>query len=338
MIFLHEVATGVVGLFCRTLSPTSRDGIAKRKMTDSHPSSPTMSEQKTNEVLKNIKNKQRRQKVFAALQAEKSKERHKARAARAKEERLNPQLREERLAANVPETIESKRVFDETIAAEVEGEDEFFELFNRTQRDPKVLITTNVNAKKAAYEFADILTEFVPNVTFVKRKREYNMKEMAKYCTNRDFTDLIVINEDKKKVNGLTFIHLPEGPTFYFSVTSLVTTDRIRGHGRATSHIPELVLNNFNTRLGKTVGRLFQAIFPAQPEIQGRQVLTLHNQRDYIFFRRHRYVFKNEEKVGLQELGPQFTLKLRRLQKGIKDEIEWEHRPDMERDKRKFYL
>lgn len=298
----------------------------------------TETHQTTSEMLKNIKNKHRRQKVFAAIQQERSKDRHKARASRAKEERENPQLREERLAANVPETIESKRVFDETIAAEVEGEDEFFELFNRTQKDPKVLITTNAGAKKAAYEFADILTEFVPNVTFVKRKREYLMKEMSQFCINREYTDLIVVNEDKKKVNGLTFIHLPEGPTFYFSVTSLVTTERIKGHGRATEHIPELILNNFNTRLGKTVGRLFQAIFPKQPEIQGRQVLTLHNQRDYIFFRRHRYVFRNEEKVGLQELGPQFTLKLRRLQKGIKDEIEWEHRPDMERDKRKFYL
>lgn len=293
---------------------------------------------KTNEILKGIKNKHRRQKVYAAMQAEKSKDRHKARAARAKEERENPQLKEERLAANVPETLETKRVFDESIAEEIEGEDEFFELFNRTQRDPKVLITTSPNARKVAYEFADILTEFVPNVTFVKRKRDYQMKDMAAYCANRDFTDLIVINEDKKRVNGLTFIHLPEGPTFYFSVTSLATTERIRGHGRATLHIPELILNNFNTRLGKTVGRLFQAIFPAQPEIEGRQVITLHNQRDYIFFRRHRYVFRNEEKVGLQELGPQFTLKLRRLQKGIKDEIEWEHRPDMERDKRKFYL
>ncbi|OBA24520.1 Brix-domain-containing protein [Metschnikowia bicuspidata var. bicuspidata NRRL YB-4993] len=295
-------------------------------------------EQKTNEVLKNIRNKQRRQKVFAAIQAEKAKERHLARATRAKEERENPQLKEERLAANIPETIESKRVFDETIAAEVEGEDEFAEIFSKSEREPKVLITTNSGAKKAAYEFADILTEFIPNVTFIKRKREYLMKEMAAYCSNREFSDLIVINEDKKKVNGLTFIHLPEGPTFYFSVSSLTTTERIKGHGRATSHIPELILNNFNTRLGKTVGRLFQAIFPPRPEIQGRQVITLHNQRDYVFFRRHRYVFRNEEKVGLQELGPQFTLKLRRLQKGIKNETEWEHRPDMERDKKKFYL
>lgn len=312
-------------------------GIAKDWKETYHRSS--MSEQETTaETLKKIKNKHRRQKVFAAIQHERAKERHKARAARAKEERENPQLKEERLAANVPETIESKRVYDETISAELEGEDEFSELFDRTQKDPKVLITTNAGARKAAYEFADMMMDFVPNATFIKRKKEYLMKEMAEFCSNREYTDLLVINEDKKKVNGITFIHLPEGPTFYFSVSSLVESKGIRGHGKATTHIPELILNNFNTRLGKTVGRLFQAIFPKQPEIQGRQVITLHNQRDYIFFRRHRYLFKENERVGLQELGPQFTLKLRRLQKGIKEEIEWEFKADMEKDKRKFYL
>ncbi|KAK6200191.1 anticodon-binding protein [Scheffersomyces amazonensis] len=293
--------------------------------------------QSTSEALKNIKNKQRRQKVFAELKHAKNKERHTKRSERAKEERADPTLREERLATNIPETIESKRVYDETITAEVEGVDEFAQYF-LSGKQPKILLTTSENAKKVAYEFADILMDFLPNVTFIKRKKEYSMVEIAQYASKRDFTELIVINEDKKKVTGLTFIHLPEGPTFYFSITSLRDTKQIEGHGRATNHIPELVLNNFNTRLGKTIGRLFQSIFPHTPEIQGRQVITLHNQRDYIFFRRHRYVFRNEEKVGLQELGPQFTLKLRRMQKGIRGDTVWEHRPDMERDKRKFYL
>lgn len=291
----------------------------------------------TSEALKNIKNKHRRQKVYGEIKHAKNKQKHTLRAERAKEERANPELKEERIANNIPETIESKRVYDETIAAEVEGDDEFQQYFN-TAVEPKILLTTNASAKKPAYEFAYILMEFLPNVTFVKRKKEYSMKDMSEFCKNRDFTDLIVINEDKKKVTGLTFIHLPEGPTFYFSITSLVEGKRIEGHGRATDHIPELVLNNFNSRFGKTVGRLFQSMFPHKPEIQGRQVITLHNQRDFIFFRRHRYIFRNEEKVGLQELGPQFTLKLRRMQKGIKGETVWEHRPDMERDKRKFYL
>ena len=35
----------------------------------------------------------------------------------------------------------------------------------------------------------------------------------------------------------------------------------------------------------------------------------------------YRYIFKNAEKVGLQEIGPRFTLKLRSLQKGTFDSL-----------------
>ena len=47
----------------------------------------------------------------------------------------------------------------------------------------------------------------------------------------------------------------------------------------------------------------------------------------YLFFR---YIFKNQKKAGLQELGPRFTLKLRSLQRGTFDskfgEYEWIHK------------
>ena len=59
-----------------------------------------------------------------------------------------------------------------------------------------------------------------------------------------------------------------------------------------TSHWPELILKNFRTRLGRKVGRMFAAMFPQKPQYEGRQVVTLHNQRDYIFFRQHRYIFR----------------------------------------------
>ena len=43
-----------------------------------------------------------------------------------------------------------------------------------------------------------------------------------------------------------------------------------------------------------------------------------------------RYIFKNQKKAGLQELGPRFTLKLRSLQRGSFDskfgEYEWVHK------------
>lgn len=287
-----------------------------------------------------IKNKQKRQQLFAELKDQKNRERHTMRRERAKVERDDEDAKEKRLAENVPDTIESMRVYDETINKEIEGDEEdLMQFFNTSNGEPpKILLTTNVNARKKAYEFANVLIEVLPNVTFIKRKFGFKLKEIVDICKRRGFTDLVIINEDKKKVTGLTFMHLPEGPSFYFKISSYVEVQKISGHGRPTSHIPELILNNFQTRLGKTVGRLFQSIFPQNPDFEGRQVITLHNQRDYIFFRRHRYVFRDEEKVGLQELGPQFTLKLRRLQRGIKEETEWEHKPEMDKEKKKFYL
>ena len=139
---------------------------------------------------------------------------------------------------------------------------------------------------------------------------------------------------------------------------------------------------------------MFAALFPHDPQFRGRRVVTFHNQRDFIFFRHHRwvcsqlyvpyigtsiyfsahgalsftsdllfhitvdysctgsswrctvyclfywhtdllfatsrYIFKNAKRVGLQEVGPRFTLKLRSLQKGTFDskfgEYIWIHK------------
>ncbi|AQK55144.1 Ribosomal RNA processing Brix domain protein [Zea mays] len=63
---------------------------------------------------------------------------------------------------------------------------------------------------------------------------------------------------------------------------------KLMNHGNPTSHKPELVLNNFTTRLGHRVGRMIQSLFPQDPNFHGRRVVTFHNQRDYILFRHHR--------------------------------------------------
>ena len=88
---------------------------------------------------------------------------------------------------------------------------------------------------------------------------------------------------------------------------------------------------------------MFVSLFPLNPQFIGRQVATLHNQQDYVFFRCHRYVFKSEKKVGIQQLAPHFTLKLGSLQKGTFDskygEYEWVHKPwEMGISRRKFHL
>jgi ribosome production factor 1 len=122
-------------------------------------------------------------------------------------------------------------------------------------------------------------------------------------------------------------VHLPNGPTAYFKLSSIKLSKEINGHGKVTAHKPELIMNNFQTRLGHTVGRFLASLFPQVPDFQGRQVATFHNQRDFIFFRRHRYIFRDGKRCDLQELGPRFTLKLKWLQKGTFDtkqgDFEW---------------
>ena len=83
-----------------------------------------------------------------------------------------------------------------------------------------------------------------------------------------------------------------------------------QGHGRATEHKPELILNNFGTRLGRRVGRMFASLFCQDPTFKGRRAVTFHNQRDFIFFRHHRYVFEEKDKSRQKE-GPKKVVQAR---------------------------
>ncbi|KAI8978570.1 anticodon-binding protein, partial [Pilobolus umbonatus] len=210
--------------------------------------------------------------------------------------------------------------------AQDEAMDEFASYFSG--KTPKVLITTK-------------LVTMFPDAQFAPRGAKHELRHVIKAAHDKEFTDLIIVNEDHKMPNALTLIHLPDGPSAYFKLTSFTPSKKIHAHGRVTAHNPELILNNFNTRLGHTIGRMFQSLLPQVPEFQGRQVITFHNQRDFIFVRRHRYVFRDTEKVGLQELGPKFTLKLQSLQKGVykrDGEYEWVYKPDMQTSRKKFFL
>ncbi|KAI9713394.1 MAG: hypothetical protein M1828_001428 [Chrysothrix sp. TS-e1954] len=229
---------------------------------------------------------------------------------------------------------------------------------------PKILITTSLGG--TVHREAELLTELFPNSDYVLRQRHrykshhYSLREISKYAANRGYTSLLVLEEDLKRPSGLTVIHLPIGPTFHFKMSNWVEGKKLAGHGRPTEHYPELILNNFRTPLGLLAAHLFRTMFPPQPEVEGRQVVTLHNQRDYIFVRRHRYIFRDkrsteksisgtdgklvkgveEIKAGLQELGPRFTLKLRRVDKGIQRASgqEWEWKAGMEKQRTKFQL
>ncbi|XP_032073545.1 ribosome production factor 1 isoform X2 [Thamnophis elegans] len=261
-----------------------------------------------------IKNKQRRHFMFLRWKQQQKKEKL---ALKKKKKKEREALGDKAPPKPEPKTIENQRVYDET--------------------------TVDPNDEERTVRFCEQLATCIPN-SHVYYRRGLALKKIIPQCISRDFTDLIVINEDRKIPNGLVLSHLPEGPTAHFKMSSVRLRKEIKRKGKnPTEHQPEVILNNFTTRLGHSIGRMLASLFPHDPHFVGRQVATFHNQRDYIFFRFHRYIFKNEKKVAIQELGPRFTLKLRSLQKGTFDskfgEYEWIHkRREMDTSRRKFHL
>jgi ribosome production factor 1 len=265
--------------------------------------------------ISKIRNKLKRQELFRNSKIEKSKAKIAERKQRAQAEKLDPKLKEvyppnpltqERVKTNIPATLENQREYDETLITDANdpdlqsdfSSDEFASFFSSANASPKLLITTSHHPSLSGptHIFAADLLNVFPGSTFRPRGRTFlPLQKLASGAAERGFTDMLVINEERsrKKIDAMTLIHLPSGPSCRFRVSSVQTCQKISGHGNATSHLPELLLNNFTTRLGVRVARFFQCLLPKQPEFHGRQVVTLHNQRDFIFFRRHRYVFKD---------------------------------------------
>ncbi|CAO1613998.1 unnamed protein product [Sympodiomycopsis kandeliae] len=212
------------------------------------------------------------------------------------------------------------------------------EAYEDASAPPAILITTtapssstsphlaSVNARSHPAErtrdFIDELMTMFPGGEYRPRAKAKgaSLGKISGWARKRGYNAMIVIGEDQKQATMMSIIQLPAGPTAVFKLTSVQLSKEISGHARSTPHTPELILNNFTTSLGHEVGSILQSLFPTIPQLEGRQVLTAHNQRDFIFFRRHRYEFtlkKGEEKARLQEIGPRFTVKLRKLINGL---------------------
>ncbi|XP_018323668.1 probable ribosome production factor 1 [Agrilus planipennis] len=293
-----------------------------------------------------IKNKHLRNQRYHKLKQEKKKLKKREKAER--KSKGEP--------ARIPHTIESLREKDETVIGDLTSQeneviatdleqDEFSGYYKKAY-EPKVLITYSDNPTKKTRIFGRELTRIIPNSTSLYRNRS-GVKKIVKSANKENFTDILIVNENRKEPNGLLVIHLPDGPTAYFRISNVrITTEMRKSHKNITEHRPEVILNNFTTRLGLTIGRMLCALFHYTPEFEGKRVVTFHNQRDYIFFRHYMYTFTPEgKKARLKELGPRFTLKLKSLQKGTFDskygQYEWiieGRRHSMETSRRKFFL
>ncbi|GAA5980828.1 hypothetical protein JCM10908_003882 [Rhodotorula pacifica] len=185
-----------------------------------------------------------------------------------------------------------------------------------------------------------------------RRSPKFELGRVARWARKRGYGAIMVVGEDHAKPTSLTVSLLPYGPTAHFRLTGITLCKDIPGHAKPTSHPPELVLNHFATPLGLSLATLLSQLFlpPSQAAklqrqgFQGRQVVLAQNSRDFVFVRRYRYMFAlkshrlgktkkqsdvaritepNPEdeiddtvKTRFQEIGPQFTLKMRWIRRG----------------------
>lgn len=296
-------------------------------------------------VVPSIKNRMRRINLMLRLKYELRKQRKSARKQRKRtRERLGPDAP----PPLKPKTIESMREADETIVTEdmpeIVGEeaiDEFAQYY-KGEITPHLMITTSRKPSRHLKAFVSEMKDVFASCDLIPREK-LSVAEVQSMAIEQGYTDVLVVTERLRKPDGLWIVHLPEGPTAYFRLTNVWKRKKIPNHGVPTRYDPELILNNFDTRLGLRLGRMLAALFPKKPEFRGRRLVTFHNQRDFIFLRHHRYIFKeNGQKVSLQEVGPRVTLKLLSLQAGLFDpkfgQYEFKYQAKFQVSRKKFFI
>lgn len=201
--------------------------------------------------------------------------------------------------------------------------------------DPRVCVTTSRGASSRLKQFAKEVRLLVPNATRINRGT-HRVDELVAVCKTSDFTDLVVVQETRGEPDGLVVCHLPLGPTAYFTLSGGVLRHDLEGGSAPMSEAyPHVVLNNFQTPLGRRVGNILKCLFPI-PKLDTRRIVTFSNAEDHISFRHHVYSKENgntTDKVTLYEVGPRFEMRLYQIKLGtleMKDaETEYVLRPYM---------
>jgi U3 small nucleolar ribonucleoprotein protein IMP4 len=188
--------------------------------------------------------------------------------------------------------------------------------------DPRVCVTTSRSPSSRLKQFAKEMKILLPNSTRVNRGA-HRVDELVNVCKESDFTDLVVLQETRGEPDGMIICHLPLGPTAYFTLNGSVLRHDLEGGAAPMSEAyPHVIVNNFNTDLGRRVGNILKCLFP-MPKVDARRVVTFSNDgNDHISFRHHVYSKKTSggngttDDVTLFEVGPRFEMRLYQIKLG----------------------
>ena len=295
-----------------------------------------------------LSSRQVRQQSVDNMRLEKKKNRSKARR-----ERREAMARGEVVEVQKPITTEDKRHGEQSIDRqdpEIQA-DEALDEIHKTDDTKVMVLCASEHPGERTYRFMQELCFTLPNAQYFKRKT-FPLKKIATFAGQRGFTSMIVIQEKSEEPDSMFVVTLPEGPTAYYKISGLKLGSEMKHSVPCnTEHKPEVLITNFKTRLGIRVGRQLDSLFPDVGDDEGRRTVVFHNQRDFIFFRHYRYIFRNVTMVGdedepapaeeekdifgalkkddsdeeeddgpkppscqLKEIGPRMTLRLRSLQ------------------------
>ncbi|VVA33170.1 PREDICTED: U3 [Prunus dulcis] len=212
------------------------------------------------------------------------------------------------------------------------------------ERDPKILITTSRNPSAPLVQFAKELKLVFPNAQQMNRGGQV-ISEIIETCRAHDFTDVVLVHENRGVPDGLFIIHLPFGPTAFFELRNVVTRHDIKDKkamGTMPQVYPHVILDNFTTKLGERTANILKHLFPV-PKPDTKRIITFANQSDYISFRHHTYEKHGGPKsIVLEEIGPRFEMRLFKIKLGTLDQTEsqdeWVFKPYMNTAKKQKFI
>jgi len=190
--------------------------------------------------------------------------------------------------------------------------------------DPRVCVTTSRDPSSRLKQFAKEVKLLFPNSTRINRGNN-RVDELIGSCNESEFTDVVVVQETRGEPDGLVVCHLPLGPTAFFTLSGAVLRHDLEGGASPMSEaFPHIILNNFNTELGKRIGNVLKCLFPV-PKPETRRIVTFSNDNDFISFRHHMYSKSGKDNVALHEVGPRFEMRLYQLRLGTLDQKDAEN-------------
>ena len=219
------------------------------------------------------------------------------------------------------------------------------EYYTNTYNQQKILVTTSRHPSQRLTQFLQEIRIIIPNSIRVNRGNIV-LKDIIKACKQNDFSDLIILHENRGNPDGMIISHMPNGPTIYFGLFNVVLRHDIDDDiDKVSQSFPHLIFNGFNSKLGERIVEILKNLFPI-PKKDGNRVLTFSNNDDFISFRHHNFEkkkkFNGEFEVNLEEIGPRFEMRPYQILLGTVDQPdsnkEWVLRPFMRTAKNKKNL